>query len=142
MSNDISKAIDAIANASGGALGKAIKEVAPPRSAPTRPVRAATYESPKTIPQRSSNYTVAKFPVKSWEERLKEAGRDLNKPYTLNSTDKVNLMDEPVVKGMDFRAWLAACCLPPLILGLDPDYAWASCLFTQKSRDAHRRPAK
>ena len=75
MSNDISKAIDAIANASGGALGKAIKEAAPPRSASARLVRAATYESPKTIPQRSSNYTVAKFPVKSWEERLKEAAK-------------------------------------------------------------------
>ncbi|CAB4158994.1 hypothetical protein UFOVP708_41 [uncultured Caudovirales phage] len=137
----IENALKAITDAAaeGSALSRGIKAAAPKveRPAPeprkyTSPAKTSsrTYQSPKS------------FPVKTWEERLKESGRQDGKPYLLNNTDRQNLEETPVTKDMDFVKWLAECCLPRLMLGLDPDYEWASKLYTQRKNDIHRGGGK
>jgi hypothetical protein len=142
-SDSIEKAIKAITDtaADGSALSRGLKAIAP-KEAPA-PVFTRRYDSPKVIPSLPSrNALVHKFPVKTWEERLKESGREEGAPIILNKTDKQNLEETPVTKGMDFVGWLAECCIPRLMLGLDPDYEWASKLYTQRKNDLHRGGSK
>lgn len=82
-----------------------------------------TYYTPAPQPARKSG-------VISWADQLKAWGRSDLKAVTLSDNDKAILDAVVVTRAMDFEAWLKHCGKPRLILGLDPDYEWASKLFT------------